>query len=174
MLFKDEHTFSFIPKCFFIFSIITASFLAGYLMFTNVKDMISLLKPYAVNGNFTRQIIIMSCLIFYIFRLFITAFVFLKRKMGWGETIIVSGLMSFALFSFARIGGSSQSAINSMDYFGIMFFLAGSWINTHSEYLRHIWKKYKENRGKLYTGGLFKYSMHINYFGDVLLFCGLG
>jgi protein-S-isoprenylcysteine O-methyltransferase Ste14 len=31
----------------------------------------------------------------------------------------------------------------------------------------------EENRGKLYTGGLFKYSMHINYFGDILLFSGL-
>jgi steroid 5-alpha reductase family enzyme len=29
-------------------------------------------------------------------------------------------------------------------------------------------KKNKKNKRKLYTIGLFKYSIHINYFGDVL------
>ncbi|MGH8880780.1 MAG: DUF1295 domain-containing protein, partial [Stackebrandtia sp.] len=29
-----------------------------------------------------------------------------------------------------------------------------------------------ENRGKLYTRGLFRYSMHPNYLGDVTLFTG--
>ena len=35
-----------------------------------------------------------------------------------------------------------------------------------------VWKKDPANKGKLYTRGLFKYAMHINYFGDVLLFSG--
>jgi len=30
------------------------------------------------------------------------------------------------------------------------------------------------NQGHLYTGGLFRYSRHINYFGDLLLFLGCG
>ena len=34
-------------------------------------------------------------------------------------------------------------------------------------------KKKIENKGRLYTKGLFKYSMHINYFGDIVLFTGL-
>ncbi|HSH67141.1 MAG TPA: DUF1295 domain-containing protein [Bacteroidia bacterium] len=37
-----------------------------------------------------------------------------------------------------------------------------------SELQRHYWKKKPENKGKLFTSGLFRYSMHINYFGDVL------
>jgi len=36
----------------------------------------------------------------------------------------------------------------------------------------HIWKARPENRGHLYTEGLFRYSRHINYFGDLLLFGG--
>ena len=81
--------------------------------------------------------------------------------------------MSLALFSFAHIGGSSQVEINAQDYAGIILFLIGSWINTQSEYTRYIWKKNDNHKGKLYTGGLFRYSMHINYFGDIILFTGL-
>ena len=29
-----------------------------------------------------------------------------------------------------------------------------------------------ENHGQLYTQGLFRYAMHINYFGDSLMFMG--
>jgi len=52
-----------------------------------------------------------------------------------------------------------------------IYFL-GSFINTYSEYLRYNWKSNPKNRGHIYRCGLFKYSMHINYFGDVLLFFG--
>ncbi|MDM8555644.1 DUF1295 domain-containing protein [Desulfococcaceae bacterium HSG7] len=60
-----------------------------------------------------------------------------------------------------------------LDYFSIILYLFGSWLNTYSEYTRYIWKKREINKGWLYTQGLFKYSMHINYFGDIVLFTGL-
>jgi len=173
MLFKDEHDLSLLPKIVFLTAITCACFLAVYLMFVDEISFVSWLKPYAIHGNFTRQVILLLCLLFYVLRLFITVFVFLKRKMGWGETLLVSGLMSFALFSFARVGGSSHLSINVFDYLGLILFIVGSWMNTHSEYTRYIWKKNDNNKGQLYTGGLFKYSMHINYFGDIVLFSGL-
>ena len=37
---------------------------------------------------------------------------------------------------------------------------------------RKNWKTLPENQGQCYTGGLFKYSMHINYFGDSVSFTG--
>ncbi|WP_363321048.1 DUF1295 domain-containing protein [Desulfobacula sp.] len=54
----------------------------------------------------------------------------------------------------------------------ILLYLFGSWLNTYSEYTRYAWKKQLKNKGHLYTEGLFKYSMHINYLGDILLFIG--
>ena len=45
-------------------------------------------------------------------------------------------------------------------------------LGTGSEYSRHVWKARPENWGHLYTEGLFQYSRHINYFGDLLLFGG--
>ena len=76
MLFKDEHDSSLFPKCFFLAAIIAVSLLAGYLMFKDVNGLAPWLKPYAINGNFTRRIILMFCLLFYVSRLIITVFVF--------------------------------------------------------------------------------------------------
>jgi protein-S-isoprenylcysteine O-methyltransferase Ste14 len=35
-----------------------------------------------------------------------------------------------------------------------------------------FWKNRLENKGRLYTGGLFSFSMHISYFGDILWVTG--
>ena len=172
MIFKDEHDFSLLPKIVLMTTISCASLLAGYLMFADVNELHDWLKPYAINGNFTRQVILMFCLLFYVSRLFITVFVFLKRKMAWSEMLLVSGLMSFVLFSFAKVGGNSHQSVGALDFFSIFLYLFGSWLNTYSEYTRHIWKKQEVNKGRPYTEGLFKYSMHINYFGDIVLFTG--
>ena len=173
MLFKDEHDFSLSPKIVFMIAISGASILAGYLMFVDENSLLAGLKPYAINGNFARQVILMFCLFLYVLRLFITVFVFLKRKMAWSEMLLVSGLMSFALISFAKVGGNNHQPIGALDYFSIFLYLFGSWLNTYSEYTRFIWKKQDKNKGQLYMEGLFKYSMHINYFGDIVLFSGL-
>ncbi len=172
MIFKDEHDFSLLPKIVFMTAISCASLLAGYLMFTDVNELYDLLKPYAINGDFKRQVILMFLLVFYILRLSITVFIFLKRKMAWSEMLLVSGLMSFVLFSFAKVGGNSYQPVGALDCFSIFLYLFGSWLNTYSEYTRHIWKKQEVNKGRPYTEGLFKSSMHINYFGDIVLFTG--
>lgn len=80
--------------------------------------------------------------------------------------------MSLALFSFARFGGLNPDPVGIVEIAGILLYAGGSYLNSRSEYSRHIWKARPENRGRLYTGGLFSHSMHINYFGDIVLFTG--
>ena len=46
--------------------------------------------------------------------------------------------------------------------------VSGCILNTAGELLRDTWKRNPHNKGRIYTTGLFKYSRHINYFGDVL------
>lgn len=172
MLFKDEHEHSLLSKCFLMAAIIITSIIAGILMFMDGSSLPYWLRPYGINGNFARQVLLMFCMLFYCSRLFITVFVFLKRKMAWSEILLVSGLMCVVLFTFAKVGGNSDYPVGALDYFGILLYMVGSWLNTYSEYTRYIWKKQDQNKGRLYTKGLFKYSMHINYFGDVVLFTG--
>ena len=69
---------------------------------------------------------------------------------------------------FAMLILPTAQAIDGIDLLAVVTFLAGSAINTIAEILRKQWKDQPENKGKLYTCGLFKWSMHINYFGDLL------
>ena len=172
MIFKDEKAFSLFPKLLFMASIITVSLLVSYLMLKDVGNIIYWLQPYVIDGAFARQVVVIFFLFLYVVRLFATVFIFLKRKMEWTEMLLVSGLMSLVLFSFAKVGGNNGQPIGSLDYFSMFLYLLGSWINTYSEHTRYVWKKQKKNRGNLYTEGLFKYSMHINYLGDIFLFTG--
>ena len=73
---------------------------------------------------------------------------------------------------FATTGGANPEPINLVTILGLALFVLGSYLNTASEYMRHVWKRRPENAGKLYTGGLFRYARHINYFGDDLLGTG--
>lgn len=101
-------------------------------------------------------------------RLTFMMFFLLKRKIPWGEVFSVP--MAFALYyiGFSFLVLNRQLPIDYIDYIGIAIFVIGSYLNTKSELQRHFWKLKSENKGKLFTEGLFKYSMHINFFGDVL------
>ncbi|MGH2565818.1 MAG: DUF1295 domain-containing protein, partial [Ginsengibacter sp.] len=102
----------------------------------------------------------------------ITLLVFIKRKIPWTEAFNIP--IAFALYyiGFALLGYKNNSDFGVWDISGIILFIGGSCINTFSELLRYYWKKNPGNKGYLYTKGLFKYSMHINYFGDLLWVSG--
>lgn len=121
-----------------------------------------------VTGVMERKIIMFafSCIVF--LRMSFMMFYLLKRKIPWEESLSVP--MAFALYyiGFSLLVLPTDQAMDYVDYLGIALFLVGSLINTYSELQRHFWKQRPENKGKLYTQGLFRYSMHINFFGDLL------
>jgi len=57
---------------------------------------------------------------------------------------------------------------------GVTIFVIGSFLETHSEIQRRRFKDDPNNKGKLYTGGLFAHARHINYLGYILWRMGLG
>lgn len=64
----------------------------------------------------------------------------------------------------------SLAAINptwseKLFYISIPLFAIGILIESISEIQRKVFKDNSKNDGKLYSGGLFKYARHINYFG---------
>ncbi len=173
MIFKDQYDISFWPKTVFCSCVLIAVLATVWLMFADITHSDTWLKQYQIAGNLLRRVLIAFCLIIYFFRLQITVRVFQKRKWTWLETITISILMSFALYAFAKVGGNNRQVVGVVEAIGVLLYLSGSYINTHSEYSRHAWKLKEENRRRLYTEGLFNLTMHINYFGDVVLFTGL-
>ena len=172
MIFIDKYDSSFWNKSVCSGCILITIFTTLWLLFAEYATSNAWLKQYQMNGDPVRRIIMASCLTIYFVRLQITVWVFQKRKWTWLETITITVLMSFVLYAFANAGGNNKQVVGIVEVIGILLYLSGSYINTHSEYYRHIWKLEEKNRGRLYTERLFRYAMHINYFGDIVLFTG--
>jgi protein-S-isoprenylcysteine O-methyltransferase Ste14 len=154
-------------------AILGSIYVSGNLMFTGADKILPLFKPFKVNGDLVRNILILSCMGIYFFRLLFTLFIFFQRKMYWGEALVIANIMPWIFPYIAYKSGDYSGTIGWMELIGISLFITGSFLNTASEYFRFSWKQKKENIGHLYTGGLFKYARHINYFGDIVLFGGL-
>lgn len=123
-------------------------------------------------GDFGRKVLLfIFCIIVFLRMSFMVVYL-LKRGITWEETGGV--IFAFAVYyiGFSILGGISEEPLDWIDGIAVFIFLTGSVINTLSEVLRDQWKKDSRNKGKLYTGGLFKYAVHINYFGDVVWVCG--
>jgi protein-S-isoprenylcysteine O-methyltransferase Ste14 len=108
----------------------------------------------------------------YFLRTVATIFIFLKRRMGWSEVGLIALWIMTIDMAFVYVGGRNEASFGNMGVIGVVLLLAGSAVNTVSEWQRHQWKQRPENAGRLYTGGLFRYARHINYFGDQVLFTG--
>lgn len=105
-------------------------------------------------------------------RFILTLFVFLKRKIPWEETVSVPLAFGLYLLGFPLMARGAAVPWGYVEIVGVVLFAVGSFLNTGSEYQRHRFKAREDSRGKLYTGGLFSWSMHVNYFGDLLWVTG--
>lgn len=123
-----------------------------------------------------RSRILAYCAILYFLRHLVTLFVLLKRQINLSEALGLTGFMALFEIGFLLLGTGMISGTSTpfgwVDGLGVGMVLAGSVINTGSELQRWHWKKKPSSKGKCYTQGLFAYSMHINYFGDAILFTG--
>ena len=168
MAFQDEHSPSIPAKLLLSISILAGVIIATVLTSGYSDWLTDFLNFERVEGNNYRQIImIVSCLIYFV-RFSIGMFVLMRRKIGWFEGGLVSVLYFMMFYTFVISAGSHPEPIGLIDIVGIFMFIVGSYINTMADYQRFAWKRKNENKGRLYTLGLFKYSMHINYFGDVV------
>ncbi len=112
----------------------------------------------------------------YLVRHGITLLYLLKRRVEWSEAIGLGFFLILFEVGFCVLAAGMlrrvAAPIGAADYVAIAMVLVGSFLNTYSEMQRKWWKDKPENKGRCYTQGLFGLSMHINYFGDTVLFTG--
>lgn len=125
------------------------------------------------SGDLLRRACLAAAFSIYYIRLLFTWFVFLKRGVSWKETFTVAPWVLCIFLLFAIAGGTNQRPLGAPGYLGLFLFAIGSWTNSYAEYARNLWKQKPENRGRLYTKGLFQFTRHPNYFGDLISFSGL-
>ncbi|WP_446936432.1 DUF1295 domain-containing protein [Lysinibacillus fusiformis] len=107
-------------------------------------------------------------------RLTAMMFIWLTRGIAWQEAIMNSMAFGIYYLGFPILMITSNQDPNVVVLIlGWVLFVGGSMLNTVSELLRKPFKDNPDNQGMLYTGGLFKYAIHINYLGDCLWVLGL-
>jgi len=124
-------------------------------------------------GDMARRTCLAVAMTVYYVRILFTEFVFLKRGVSWSEAFTIVPWILCIYVLLAAAGGRNAGVFGAAGFVGAALFLAGSWMNSYAEYARHVWKQRPENRGRLYTEGLFRYARHPNYLGDLLSFSGL-
>lgn len=124
-------------------------------------------------GDMMRRACLGAAFSIYFVRVLFTQFVFLKRGMSWAEVFTIAPWVFLIYVFLAVAGGTNSAPFGAAGAAGAILFVAGSWMNSYAEYRRHVWKQRPENRGKLYTSSLFRYSRHPNYLGDLISFSGL-
>ena len=119
-----------------------------------------------------RRLVLLAFAWFYFARVLATMFVFLKRGVDWTEALQVGPFLLIIQVALAWFGARATAPWGGLDTLAVLLYVVGSVLNTGSELQRKAWKARPENQGHLYTGGLFRLSRHVNYFGDVVLFTG--
>lgn len=148
--------------------------LAGWLLLGGGLSLASRWLPWIGRpGDLSRQALLFAGFAIYYIRILFTEFVFLRRGVSWNEVWTIVPWLFFIIVFLCLAGGTNHALFGAAGILGVVCFIAGSWMNSYAEYARHIWKQQPENRGRLYTGGLFRYSRHPNYLGDLLSFSGL-
>jgi protein-S-isoprenylcysteine O-methyltransferase Ste14 len=125
----------------------------------------------AIAPPFRRLVLFLFVAVTYV-RMTLMITVLLKRSIGWEEAVAVPFAFFLYYVVLSILGGLRAAPFGAPDVVALVLFAAGASVNTISELLRHRWKRDPRNTGKLYTGGLFRYSRHVNYFGDILWVSG--
>lgn len=147
-----------------------------FVFFAGISKIGSLFGQDWVLSDVNRSYVLLICAFLYWVRHLITLFYLLVRKVEWSE--VLGLLCLFALFEIGLLllgGGAFKGYsidLHWLDIIAVALLLIGSYLNSVSEIQRKWWKNNPMNKGHCYKKGLFKYSMHINYFGDTVMFTG--
>ncbi len=103
----------------------------------------------------------------------------------WGKTLWWRGFLQIYLSQVILImiiglpvlvvtaNTSNGGPLGVLDYIGISIWSIGFLFEFIADLQMHIFKKKTENKGKIMTKGLWKYSRHPNYFGEITMWFGL-
>lgn len=89
----------------------------------------------------------------------------------WGLQIIAVCVIMLPVSFF--LTSRSVGAINIFSYVGFTLFILGLIIEWFSDAQKFSFKNKPENRGRWIDSGLWHYSRHPNYFGEIMLWWGL-
>ena len=111
-------------------------------------------------------------------------FRYAQWRKDWGEKASVNSffkvfmlqgiLMIFISLPIQVVFNGGKNELNIISLIGLIIFFSGFLFESIGDYQMYRFKKKPENKGKIITSGLWKYTRHPNYFGEALLWWGIG
>ena len=111
-------------------------------------------------------------------------FRYVQWRKDWGEkaalhaffkVFMLQGLvMLIVALPIIIVFNSFDIQLTLLSFAGILIFIAGFLFETIGDYQVYKFKKNPGNKGKIITTGLWKFTRHPNYFGEALLWWGIG
>lgn len=171
-----SHASSLTQKSIFFLLHFLSLATCGYLLLGGLEQVGSWFGQSWDVKDLTRAWLVLGVTALYFVRHGVTLFYLLMRNISWSEALGLSLFMAFfeiglCVLATGLVRGAALP-LGWPDGLGLALVLFGSYLNTGSEVQRKLWKRDPVNKGKCYTKGLFAYSMHINFFGDTVLFTG--
>ena len=134
--------------------------------------LLSGVRAFGDAPSFPRNMTLFAFNLVVFMRFLGTLFVFVERRIPWEEAFSIPFAFALYLLGFPLLARPVSLGFGMPEVLGIGLFLLGSYINTYSEHQSRRVMRRPENKGKLFTGGLFAVSIHPNYFGDLLWVSG--
>lgn len=90
------------------------------------------------------------------------------------KVFLLQGLLMLIIsLPIIFVYNSHQSSISLINIIGVVIFTLGFLFETIADYQLTRFKKKEENKGRIITSGLWKYTRHPNYFGEAVLWWGI-
>jgi len=172
-----SHDNSFLQKLVFIVLHFIIVLICIWLVLFNGLESIGTIlgKEWKLVDTSRANLLVIFAFVYWL-RHIITLFYLLVRKVGWSEVFGLLGFIALFEIGLTLLGGEAFRnkviPFGWLDLIALALFIIGSYLNSFSEIQRKWWKRNPKNKGHCFTEGLFQYSMHINYFGDMVLFSG--
>jgi steroid 5-alpha reductase family enzyme len=110
-------------------------------------------------------------------------FRYAKWRRDWGKNFVwrcylqiymLQGLLLLGIsYPIILVNSSETTGFSLWDAAGAGIWLIGFLFETIGDYQLAQYKKNPQNKGKIMTGGLWRFTRHPNYFGEVTLWWGI-
>jgi steroid 5-alpha reductase family enzyme len=110
-------------------------------------------------------------------------FRYAKWRRDWGgwfvlrsyfQIFMLQGVFLFIIsLPIMLVNISSRLDLTGMDFLGVSVWLIGFFFEAVGDYQLKQFKQKVENKGKIITTGLWRYTRHPNYFGEVVMWWGI-
>ena len=101
----------------------------------------------------------------------------------WGKTfwwrsfvqLYISQVILVFIIGFPAIvtSASTETGLEITDYIGLGIWIIGFFFEFTADLQMYFFKKKADNKGKIMTKGLWKFSRHPNYFGEITMWFGI-